>query len=65
MNERARSSETISACPGRATFAAARAANRRSAAPARGSQTVPTAASARLSAGSRPPYSRSTPFESK
>ena len=35
-NERVRSSETISACPGRATFAAASAANRRSAAPARG-----------------------------
>ena len=32
MNERARSSETISAWPGRATFAAASAANRRSAA---------------------------------
>ena len=36
-----RSSSTTSACPGRATFAAASAANRRSAAPARGSQAEP------------------------
>ena len=44
---RSRSSETTKICPGRATFAAAKAANRRCAAPARGSQAVPTAVSAR------------------
>ena len=71
-NERVRSSETISACPGRATFAAASAAKRRSAAPARASQAEPDRRERplerRLEAAVEPldaPSSRRRPFPAR